>query len=86
MTWNADALAALLTEPESFKDLVTVLDDLTEADRSAIRKALGRALPALRRRMEEVRAGGQRLILLAAAVGATPRSAPPSSSPGMSGN
>ncbi|WP_412054116.1 DUF6493 family protein [Arachnia propionica] len=72
MTWNADTLAALLTEPESFEDLVTVLDDLTEADRSVIRKAIGKALPSLRRRMEKVGAGGQRLVLLAVAVGATP--------------
>lgn len=72
MTWNADTLAALLTEPESLEDLVTVLDDLTEADRSAIRKAIGKALPSLRRRIEKVGAGGQRLVLLAVAVGATP--------------
>ena len=72
MTWNADTLAALLTEPESLEDLVAVLDDLTEADRSAIRKAIGKALPSLRRRMEKVGAGGQRLVLLAVAVGATP--------------
>ena len=72
MTWNADTLAALLTEPESLEDLVTVLDDLTEADRSVIRKAIGKALPSLRRRMEKVGAGGQRLVLLAVAVGATP--------------
>ncbi|VEJ57257.1 hypothetical protein [Arachnia propionica] len=72
MTWNADTLAALLTEPESLEDLVTVLDDLTEADRSAIRKAIGKALPSLRRRMKEIGTGGQRLVLLAVAVGATP--------------
>ena len=72
MTWNADTLAALLTEPESLENLVTVLDDLTEADRSVIRKAIGKALPSLRRRMEKVGAGGQRLVLLAVAVGATP--------------
>ena len=72
MIWNADTLAALLTEPESLEDLVTVLDDLTEADRSAIRKAIGKALPSLRRRIEKVDAGGQRLVLLAVAVGATP--------------
>ena len=72
MTWNADTLAALLTEPESLEDLVAVLDDLTEADRSAIRTTLGKALPSLRRRMEKVGAGGQRLVLLAVAVGATP--------------
>ena len=72
MIWNADTLAALLTEPESLEDLVTVLDDLTEADRSAIRKAIGKALPSLRRRIEKVGAGGQRLVLLAVAVGATP--------------
>ena len=72
MTWNADTLAALITEPESLEDLVTVLDDLTEADRSVIRKAIGKALPSLRRRMEKVGAGGQRLVLLAVAVGATP--------------
>lgn len=72
MIWNADTLAALLTEPESLEDLVTVLDDLTEADRSVIRKAIGKALPSLRRRMEKVGAGGQRLVLLAVAVGATP--------------
>ncbi len=72
MIWNADTLAALLTEPESLEDLVAVLDDLTEADRSAIRKAIGKALPSLRRRIEKVGAGGQRLVLLAVAVGATP--------------
>ena len=72
MTWNADTLAALITEPESLEDLVTVLDDLTEADRSVIRKAIGKALPSLRRRMEKVGAAGQRLVLLAVAVGATP--------------
>ena len=72
MIWNADTLAALLTEPESLEDLVAVLDDLTEADRSAIRTTLGKALPSLRRRMEKVGAGGQRLVLLAVAVGATP--------------
>ena len=33
MTWNADTLAALLTEPESLEDLVTVHYDLTEPDR-----------------------------------------------------
>ena len=33
MTWNADTLAALITEPESLEYRVTVLDDLTEADR-----------------------------------------------------
>ena len=71
MTWNADTLAALITEPESLEDLVTVLDDLTEADRSAIRTTLGKAIPSLRRHLgknEEWR----RLPLLAAAVGATP--------------
>ena len=71
MTWNADALAAFLLESTSFKDLVAALDDLTEADRSAIRKAIGKALPSLRRRMEEDRRSGH-LILLTAAVGATP--------------
>jgi hypothetical protein len=72
MTWNADTLAALLTGPESLEDLVAVLDDLTEADRSAIRKAIGKALPSLRRRLEEAGTGGQRLVLLAAAISATP--------------
>ena len=72
MTWNADTLATLLTEPESLEDLVAVLDDLTEADRSAIRKAIGKAIPSLRRRMKEIGTGGQRLVLLAVAVGATP--------------
>ena len=72
MTWNADTLAALLTEPESLEDLVAVLDDLTEADRSAIRKAIGKALPSLRRRLEEAGTGGQHLVLLAAAISATP--------------
>ena len=71
MTWNADTLAAFLLESTSFKDLVVALDDLTEADRSAIRKAIGKALPSLRRRMEEDRRRGH-LILLTAAVGATP--------------
>ena len=71
MTWNADTLAALLTEPESLEDLVAVLDDLTEADRSAIRKAIGKALPSLRRRLGKNEEWG-RLPLLAAAVGATP--------------
>ena len=71
MTWNADTLAAFLLESKSFKDLVVALDDLTEADRSAIRKAIGKALPSLRRRMEEDRRRGH-LILLTAAVGATP--------------
>lgn len=71
MTWNADTLAAFLLESKSFKDLVAALDDLTEADRSAIRKAIGKALPSLRRRMEEDRRRGH-LILLTAAVGATP--------------
>ena len=71
MTWNADTLAAFLLESKSFKDLVAALDDLTEADRSAIRKAIGKALPSLRRRMGEDRRGGH-LILLTAAVGATP--------------
>ena len=33
MTWNADTLATLLTEPESREGLVAVRDDLTEADR-----------------------------------------------------
>ena len=72
MTWNADTLAALLTGPESLEDLVAVLDDLTEADRSAIRKSIGKALPSLRRRLEEAGTGGQRLVLLAAAISATP--------------
>jgi len=71
MTWNADTLAAFLLESKSFKDLVAALDALTEADRSAIRKAIGKALPSLRRRMEEDRRSGH-LILLAVAVGATP--------------
>ena len=71
MTWNADTLAAFLLESKSFKDLVAALDDLTEADRSAIRKAIGKALPSLRRRLGEGRRSGH-LILLAAAVGATP--------------
>ena len=71
MTWNADTLAAFLLESKSFKDLVVALDDLTEADRSAIRKAIGKALPSLRRRLGEDRRGGH-LILLTAAVGATP--------------
>ena len=71
MTWNADTLAAFLLESKSFKDLVAALDDLTGADRSAIRKAIGKALPSLRRRLGEDRRGGH-LILLAAAVGATP--------------
>ena len=72
MTWNADTLAAFLLESKSFKDLVVALDDLTEADRSAIRKAIGKALPSLRRRLEEAGTGGQRLVLLAAAISATP--------------
>ena len=71
MTWNADTLAAFLLESTSFKDLVVALDDLTEADSSAIRKAIGKALPSLRRRLGEDRRSGH-LILLAAAVGATP--------------
>ncbi len=71
MTWNADTLAAFLLESKSFKDLVVALDDLTEADRSAIRKAIGKALPSLRRRLGEGRRSGH-LILLTAAVGATP--------------
>ena len=71
MTWNADTLAAFLLESTSFKDLVAALDDLTEADRSAIRKAIGKALPSLRRRLGEDRRSGH-LILLTAAVGATP--------------
>ena len=71
MTWNADTLAALLTEPESLEGLVAVLDDLTEADRSAIRKSIGKAIPSLRRRLGEGRRSGH-LILLTAAVGATP--------------
>ena len=72
MNWNADTLATLLTEPESLEGLVAVLDDLTEADRSAIRKSIGKALPSLRRRLEEAGTGGQRLVLLAAAISATP--------------
>ena len=71
MTWNADTLATFLLESKSFKDLVAALDDLTEADRSAIRKAIGKALPSLRRHLGEGRRSGH-LILLAAAVGATP--------------
>lgn len=71
MTWNADTLAAFLLESKSFKDLVAALDDLTEADRSAIRKAIGKALPSLRRHVGEGRRNGH-LILLTAAVGATP--------------
>lgn len=71
MTWNADTLAALLTGPESLEDLVAVLDDLTEADRSAIRKAIGKALPSLRRHLGKNEEWGL-LPLLAAAVGATP--------------
>ena len=71
MTWNADTLAALLTEPESLEDLVAVLDDLTEADRSAIRTTLGKAIPSLRRHLGKNEEWG-RLPLLAAAVGATP--------------
>ena len=71
MTWNADTLAAFLLESKSFKDLVAALDDLTGADRSAIRKAIGKALPSLRQRLGEDRRGGH-LILLTAAVGATP--------------
>ena len=71
MTWNADTLAAFLLESKSFKDLVVALDDLTEADRSAIRKAIGKALPSLRRHVGEGRRSGH-LILLTAAVGATP--------------
>ncbi len=71
MTWNADTLAAFLLESKSFKDLVATFDDLTGADRSAIRKAIGKALPSLRRRLGEDRRGGH-LILLTAAVGATP--------------
>ena len=82
MIWNADTLAALLTEPESLEDLVAVLDDLTEADRSAIRKAIGKALPSLRRRIEKVGAGGQRLRWRSAPP---PRNAPRSSPPGTSG-
>jgi len=71
MIWNADTLAALLTEPESLEDLVAVLDDLTEADRSAIRTTLGKAIPSLRRHLGKNEEWG-RLPLLAAAVGATP--------------
>ena len=71
MTWNADTLAALLTEPESLEDLVAALDDLTEADRSAIRTTLGKAIPSLRRHLGKNEEWG-RLPLLAAAVGATP--------------
>ena len=71
MTWNADTLAALITEPESLEDLAAVLDDLTEADRSAIRTTLGKAIPSLRRHLGKNEEWG-RLPLLAAAVGATP--------------
>ena len=71
MTWNADTLAALITEPESLEDLAAVLDDLTEADRSAIRTTLGKAIPSLRRHLGKNEKWG-RLPLLAAAVGATP--------------
>ena len=71
MTWNADTLAALLTEPESLEDLVAALDDLTEADRSAIRTTLGKAIPSLRRHLGKNEEWG-RLPLLAAVVGATP--------------
>ena len=71
MTWNADTLAALLTGPESLEDLVAVLDDLTEADRSAIRKAIGKALPSLRRHLGKNEEWGL-LPLLAAAISATP--------------
>ena len=71
MIWNADTLAALLTEPESLEDLVTVLDDLTEADRLAIRTTLGKAIPSLRRHLGKNEEWG-RLPLLAAVVGATP--------------
>ena len=71
MTWNADTLAALLTGPESLEDLVAVLDDLTEADRSAIRKAIGKALPSLRRHLGKNEEWGF-LPLLAAAISATP--------------
>ena len=71
MIWNADTLAALLTEPESLEDLVAVLDNLTEADRSAVRTTLGKAIPSLRRHLGKDEEWG-RLPLLAAAVGATP--------------
>ncbi len=51
MTWDADKFTELIMEPESIPDLLARLTALPEADRTSTRRAFGKALPELRRRL-----------------------------------
>ena len=51
MTWDADTFTELIMEPESIPDLLARLAALPEADRTSTRRAFGKALPELRRRL-----------------------------------
>ena len=51
MTWDADTFTELIMEPESIPDLLARLTALPEADRTSTRRAFGKALPELRRRL-----------------------------------
>lgn len=51
MTWDADKFTELIMEPDSISDLLARLTALPEADRTSTRRAFGKALPELRRRL-----------------------------------
>ena len=51
MTWDADTFTELIMEPDSIPDLLARLVALPEADRTSTRRAFGKALPELRRRL-----------------------------------
>ena len=64
MTWDADTFTELIMEPDSIPDLLARLVALPEADRTSTRRAFGKALPELRRRLRTPEAY-ERLSLLA---------------------
>ena len=51
MTWDADKFTELIMEPDSISNLLARLTALPEADRTSTRRAFGKALPELRRRL-----------------------------------
>ena len=67
MTWDADTFAELIMEPESISDLLARLAALPEADRTSTRRAFGKALPELRRRLRTPQTC-ERFSLLAATL------------------
>ena len=64
MTWDADTFTELIMEPDSIPDLLARFATLPEADRTSTRRAFGKALPELRRRLHTPEAY-ERLSLLA---------------------